>query len=303
MPKSPSQPLPAADKPRQYSDGHPLDEVQYLECKLILKPDRFTAAKVFLDYGKLVAKTAKEFGVGFANKGIVLKPAIREVVFLDTIDFRLYNHAFILRQRVPYESGFPAGEPEIVFKFRHPDLQRAAALDVRPNIAGNYRIKFKAEALPLKDQVGGYRLLFSHNAQFPLSQAPEGDPTSMVTLARVFPALAALKASDTDRVELVNQTIVEEVLQDLGVLDFGKGITAESNISIWRERGTHHPLCGEFAFQAKFKRRDEVSEKTKNRCQQFFIALQQSTHDWLFLGATKTALVYRLKGNPPQSHE
>ena len=125
----------------------------------------------------------------------------------------------------------------------------------------------------------------------------------MATLARVFPALAALKTSENDRVELVNQTIVEEVLQDLGILDFGKGITAGSNISIWRERGTHHPLCGEFAFQAKFKRRDEVQEKTVNRCQQFFIALQQSARDWLLFGATKTALVYRLKGNPPQSHE
>ena len=178
-----------------------------------------------------------------------------------------------------------------------------AALDVRPKFAGNYRIKFKAEALPLRDQVGGYRLLYSHNAQFPLSQAPEGDRESMGTLARVFPALEALKTSDTDRVELVNQTIVEEVLQDLGVLDFGKGITADSNVSIWRERGTHHPLCGEFAFQAKFKRRDEVHEKAINRCQQFFIALQQSGRDWLFLGTTKTGLVYRLKGNPPQSHE
>jgi len=148
-----------------YSDGHPLDEVQYLECKLILKPDRFTAAKVFLDYGKLVAKTAKEFGVGFTNKSVVLKPAIREVVFLDTADFRLYNNAFILRQRIVYESGFPAGEPEIVFKFRHEDMQKAAVLDVRPKFAGNYRIKFKAEVLPLRDQVGGYRLLYSHNAQ------------------------------------------------------------------------------------------------------------------------------------------
>ena len=174
--KNRSQPAPVADrKPGQYSDGHPLDEVQYLECKLILKPDRFTAAKVFLDYGKLVAKTAKEFGIGFTNKGVVLKPAIREVVFLDTADFRLYNHAFILRRRIAYEYGFPSGEPEIVFKFRHEDMQKAAALDVRPKIAGNYRIKFKAEALPLKDQVGGYRMLFSHNAQFPLSQAPEGD--------------------------------------------------------------------------------------------------------------------------------
>src|SRR5271168_3214645 len=271
-----SRPLPVADRKQgQYSDGHPLDDVQYLECKLILKPDRFTAATVFFDYGKLVARTAKEFGVGFTNKGVELKPAIREVVFLDTADFRLYNHAFILRQRIAYEAGFPAGEPEIVFKFRHPDMQKVAELDVRPNIAGNYRIKFKAEALPLQDQVGGYRMLFSHNAQFPLSQAPEGDRGSMGTLARVFPALEALKASATDRIELVNQTIVEEVLQDLGVLDFGKGVTADSNIAIWRERGTHHPLCGEFAFQARFKRREDVHEKAENRCQQFFIALQQ----------------------------
>jgi hypothetical protein len=304
MSKDRSRLAPVADsKQGQYSDGHPLDEVQYLECKLILKPDRFTAAKVFLDYRELVAKTAKEFGIGFSNKGVVLKPAIREVVFLDTVDFRLYNNAFILRQRIAYESGFPSGEPEIVFKFRHEDMQKAAALDVRPKFAGNYRIKFKAEALPLRDQVGGYRLLFSHNAQFPLSQAPEGDRESMGTLARVFPALEALKTSDADRVELVNQTVVEEVLQDLGVLDFGKGITADSNVSIWRQRGTHHPLCGEFAFQAKFKRRDDVQEKAMNRCQQFFIALQQSGRDWLFLGTTKTGLVYRLKGNPPQSHE
>jgi len=290
-------------KQGQYSDGSPLDNVQYLECKLILRPDRFTAAKVFFEYGKLVARTAKEFGIRFINKGVVLKPEIREVLFLDTRDFRLYNHAFILRRRIKYEDGFPAEEPEIVFKFRHSDMQKAADLDVRPNFAGNYRIKFKAEALPLRDQVGGYRFLFSHNVQFPLSQAPEGDRTSMGTLASVFPVLAELKTSKTDRVELVNQTIVEEVLQDLGVLDFGKGITAESNVAIWRERGTHKPMCGEFAFQAKFKRRDELHEKAMNRCQQFFIQLQQSGRDWLFLGTTKTGLVYQLKGNPPQAHE
>ena len=146
-------------------------------------------------------------------------------------------------------------------------------------------------------------MLFSHNAQFPLSQAPEGYRTSIGTLARVFPALEALKTSNADRIDLVNQTIVEEILQDLGVLDFGKGVTADSNIAIWRERGTHHPLCGEFAFQAKFKRRDDLHDKAVDRCRKFFIALQQSGHDWLFLGTTKTGLVYRLKGNPPQSHE
>lgn len=286
-----------------YSDGSPLDDVQYLESKLILKPDRFVSAKVFFEYGKLVAQTAAKFGIGFSNKGVVLKPEIREVLFADTADFRFYNHAFILRRRIKYEDGFPTGDPEVVFKFRHPDLQTAAELDVRPKIAGQYRIKFKAEALPLKNEVGGYRLLYSHNAQFGMSQAPEGDRTSMAMLADVFPALASVKMADTEHVELVNQTIVEEVLQDLGVLDFGKGVTADANIAIWRERGTHHPLCGEFAFQAKFKRRDELHEKAMDRCKQFFIELQQTGRDWLLLGVTKTGLVYRLKGNPPQAHE
>src|ERR1700736_6009283 len=299
----PERDRPLELKQGQYSDGSPLDEVQYLECKLILKPDRFTAAKVFFEYGELVAQTAKKFGIDLLNKGVVLKPAIREVLFLDAADFRLYNNSFILRRRIRYRDGFPAGEPEIVFKFRNPDIQKAAELDVRQNISGNDGIKFKAEALPLKDQVGGYRMLFSHNVQFPLSQAPEGDRTAMGTLARVFPALEPLKTSDTDRVELVNQTIVEEVLQDLGVLDFGKGVTAESNIAIWRERGTHHPMCGEFAFEAKFQRRDELHDKAMDRCREFFTELQQSGRDWLSLGTTKTGLVYRLKGNPPQAHE
>ena len=91
---------------------------------------------MFFEYGKLVAQTAKEFGIVFRDDGVVLKPQIREVVFGDTADFRLYNSSFILRRRIAYQDGFPAGEPEIVFKYRHPDMQRAAELDMRPNIHG-----------------------------------------------------------------------------------------------------------------------------------------------------------------------
>lgn len=300
--ETPAPLLPTPDR-GQYSDGSPLDELQYLECKLILKPDRFTSAQVFFEFGELVARTAKTFGIGFVGRRTAPNPEIREVAFLDTADFRLYNNAFILRRRIPYEHGFPLPDPEIVFKFRHPDRHQAAALDVRPRMPGKYRVKFKAEVLPLKDRAGGYRLLFSHNVQFPLSQAPAGDRASMATLARVFPALASLDTAETDRVELVNRAIVEEVLQALGTLDFGKGVTADANIAIWRERGTHHTLCGEFAFQAKFKRLDDLSEKAIERCRQFFIALQAPAADWLSLDTTKTGLVYRLKGNAPQGHE
>lgn len=294
----------AALKPGFYSDGHPLDEVHYLECKLILKPERFTSAKAFQDYGALVRREAQRFEIGLSSAAVAgRKPDLREIVFLDTPDFRLYNNAFILRRRIRYEDGFPAGDPEIVFKFRHPDIQKAAELDVRPNIAGDYQIKFKAEALPLKDRIGGLRTLFSHNAQFGLSRARVADNSAMTLLAGIFPALETLKNSPDERVELVNHMIVEEVLQELGTLDFGKGVTADCNVALWRSRGEHAPLVAEFAFQSKFKRRDELHDKAMQRVREFFVELQKAGSDWLALGTTKTGVVYRLNGNPPQNHE
>jgi hypothetical protein len=288
-------------KPSTYSDGHPLDTVHYLECKLILKPDRFVAPPTFHDFGKLVRGAAQQLDIGFSTAGFKDSgPHIREVVFLDTKDFSLYNNSFILRRRIAYEDGFPVGNPEIVFKFRHPDLQLAADTDVRPNIAGEYLIKFKTEALPLKDKIGGYRLLYSHNVQFELQH--EMQSVSMAELAGYFPVLNKL-GDIAKKITLVNHTIVEEVLQDLGVLDFGKGVTAKSNAMLWRERGDHKLLIGEFAFECKFKKREDFHEKALERVKNFFILLQDIASDWISLGTTKTGIVYRLKGNPPNSHE
>jgi hypothetical protein len=287
-----------------YADGHPLHQIQYLEAKLILKPDRFTSVESFREFGKLVKKTAKREEVDFipdAEAG--LRPNIREILFLDTPDFRLYNNAFILRRRIAYVDGFPVGDPEIVFKYRHPDEKAAAAVDIRPKISGKYRIKFKAEALPLKDQIGSYRVLYSHTCVFGMSQVHEADRTSMQTLVRVFPALGILKREPDEKVSLVSEAIVEEVLLKLGELDFGKGQVGKCDVALWRTRGEHQPLVGEFAFQVKFDSREDVHQKAKKRCEQFFISLQQEVEDWISLGTTKTGMVYRLKGNAPQGHE
>lgn len=288
----------------KYADGHPLDEVHYLEFKIILKPDRFTSVESFRDFGKLVNRTAESLRVGYStDPSIGRRPHIREIVFLDTPNFRLYNNAFILRRRIIYEDGFPVGDPEIVFKFRHPDLQKAAEVDVRPNISGNYRIKFKVEALPLRDKIGGSRILYSHNCVFGLSQVHEEIRTAMTKLAHILPTLGVLKKSGTEKVNLVNGAIIEEVLLDLGQLDFGKGIVANANVALWRTRGEHKSLIGEFAFQCKFDKREEVHHKAMEHCEQFFVGLQHAASGWISLGTTKTGIVYRLGGNAPQTHE
>ena len=291
-------------KPGRYADGLPLNEIQYLECKLILRPNHFTSRKSFFDFAKIMRRPAAETKVDFSSEEFIDAPLqIREVLFVDTADFRFYNNAFILRRRIPYDDGFPVGDPEIVFKFRHPDIQTAAEMDVRPQIFGDYRIKFKAEALPLKDQLGGMRILFSHNVQFPFSHLHENNPASMDTIVRVFPPLGRLKKSPGEQVEIVGETIVEEVLQDVGILDFGDGTSALANVALWRARGDHRPLIGEFAYELKFKRRQDLREKALRRAEAFFVALQDAARDWIALGATKTGVVYRLKGNPPHAHE
>ena len=287
-----------------YADGTPLDNITFLEAKLILKPEPFTSVEAFRDFGKIVQKIAKRTGVGYVpDPGSQRRPEVREITFWDTHDFRLYNHAFILRRRITYVDGFPIGDPDIVFKYRHPDEKTAAEFDVRPRIRGKYRIKFKAEALPLKEQVGGYRILFSHNCMFELSQMAEAANLNMATLASVFPGLSAVKKDDNEQITLVNEGIVEEVLLPLGELDFGKGMVGKCDISLWRTRGEHKQLVGEFAFQAEFSRREEVANKPKRLTTIFYLALQEEVKDWLSLGVTKTAMVYRLKGNPPQNHE
>lgn len=292
--------------PGSYADGKPLDRIRYLQCKVNLKPDLLTSRSMLFELGELVKRPAKDQGIAFRVGSFSNRPhGIREVQFLDTADFRLYNNSFILRKRVRYRDGFPDSEPEVVFKYRHPDAQRAAEVDVRPNIPGKYRIKFKAQALPLGDRGGGVRMLYSHNVEFTMSGdlVGEGDHNEFETIAEALPVLRSVQHSPGERIELVNGTIVEEVDQDVGELDFGEGRRSVVNLALWRTRGQHLPLVGELSFQIKLKRREDINELDLQRGQAFFRQLQHEAKDLMQLGVTKTGVVYHLSGNPPNAHE
>jgi hypothetical protein len=129
------------------------------------------------------------------------------------------------------------------------------------------------------------------------------DMGNMDFMIRSFPVLARLKTEPGDKVERVSNTIVEEVIQDNGQLDFGQGITPQANVGIWRTHGEHRPLIGEFAFQVKFTDRKTLGREAMQRFEAYFFALQYAAEDNINLNATKTATVYRLLGNSPRAHE
>jgi hypothetical protein len=147
-------------------------------------------------------------------------------------------------------------------------------------------------------------MLYSHNVQFPRSHVGQrGDVFSWPVISSIFPALKPLQHNAGDRIELVNGAVIEEVLQDIGVIDLGDGLMARSNVGIWRTRGEHRPLIGEFAFQIRFADRRDLTLDAMVRAERFFLGLQYAARDYIALNATKTGIVYRLLGNPPKAHE
>src|SRR5262249_48888110 len=142
---------------------------------------------------------------------------LREIVFYDTPSFDLYEAAFILRQRAQHRNGWPVGDSELTLKFRHPQLDAAAEIDVPAAPHHAFRIKFKEELLPPKGRAGGMRSLFSHNVV--LTLPPEHLQRDVDRAAHVFPALHALLAR-VGPLEVVQRARITEVLYEGGVLDF-----------------------------------------------------------------------------------
>jgi hypothetical protein len=282
------------------SPGHPLDAVHYREYKLILRPERFATPDAFGEFRKVLRHAAHHVGSSLSDEERADDHHVREVLFYDTARFDLYNHSFILRTRRLFRNGFPQPANELTFKFRHPDLNTAAAVDVTPRIASASEIKFKEELLPLREHAGGIRSLFSHNS---VLDSPALTLQALADIAKVFPVLRRLEAPPKTRVDLVNQTAVEEVLAELGQLHFGHGLRAKATLALWRNRATESPLVAEFAFQCKFERYNELHHKAKQRSDDVFIQVQRMAHEWLWLGTTKTAIVYGLGKATPKNRE
>ncbi|HSI39594.1 MAG TPA: hypothetical protein VLA00_03500 [Xanthobacteraceae bacterium] len=268
-----------------------MDDIHYREYKVLLKPERFFDPSQFQVYWTKLCAIAGAHRVETVTNKDAFKRHVREVLFYDTEEHALYKNALILRKRTFYTDGWPETNHELTLKYRHPDLKTAADVDVTPHLVSGGKIKFKEEILPLKDQIGGMRSLFSHNCVLVTSgmMLDEG----LQHISRVFPAVDQIAKLPSDaRVCLVNNLPIEEVQVNVGAFDFGHGLSAEATLAVWRDRTSETNLIGEFAFQAKFDRYDDLHAKAKARSEAFYQAVQTAAPEWVSLGTTKTALVY-----------
>jgi hypothetical protein len=270
----------------------PDDVVHYREYKILLLPDRFTSKQGFLEFWQHANKAVQRFKLKVDIDKKAFDSHVREVLFYDTPEFDLYNNHFILRKRTFYEQGWPRPDHELTLKYRSPDLKGAAAVDVRPRLGGHDEIKFKEELLLQRDHLGGIRSVYSHGCVLtsPKIELDRG----VEDIATAFPGLKRIDVSPKTRIELVNNVAVEEVFNTIGIIHFHHHYKGKATIAIWRNRAQEKSLAGEFAFQCKFERLEEVSKEAIEMSEEFYKQVQLDCAEWIKLGSTKTAMVYGL---------
>ncbi len=288
-----------ADHDKTLYEPIPADEIRYREYKILLGADKFHKPTSFHKFWKVVHHCAKSLGVHLTKPEKDAVPHIREVVFFDTPKSKLYNAGFILRKRTFFKHGMPESNHELVLKFRHPEKETAAAVDVRPLLPCIHVIKFKEEVLLPKDSSIGMRIIYSHNCELDTPNILLTQKMELITNA--FPALKNIGANPKATMAPVHGASIAEYLFELGELDFGGKLVAKCNVAVWRERATEQPLVAEFAFQLKFDRPEAVHRKPRELSELFYTGLQSRAADWIERGTTKTALVYGL-GNAPVRH-
>ncbi|MBV8772590.1 MAG: hypothetical protein JO166_09730 [Deltaproteobacteria bacterium] len=268
------------------------DPVTYREYKMLLRSEHFIKPAHFHKFWKITRHTARAIGVEIAKIGKPMETHLREVLFFDTPKLRLYNHGFILRRRMFYKRGLPQSDHELTLKFRHPDRQIAAAVDVRPLLPCTHTIKFKEEVLMEHGKASGMRSIYSHGCEL---DTPNIILTqSFESITQVFPALLQTGAKAKTRLSIVNGVAIEEVLVNCGEINFGGKVTAKATLAIWRNRMTQEHLVGEYSYQIKFPDPEEFHGKPRELSEAFFVKLQEDAQEWLHPGTTKTAMVYGL---------
>jgi hypothetical protein len=277
------------------------DRPRYAEFKVLLRPDRLRRIIQAFDLWQHIRGAVEQAGVRYTP--IHGEPAIRQrdVMFYDTPDFRLYENHFILRRRTHFRDGWTTAHDELTFKFRHPEEERVRAVDMRPGLLGNARIKFKREILPLTDRVGGIRHIYTQNCVLTMPPVEEG--FDLEQAAELFPALHDVASGDHVKIGLVNRVTVNETLTEFGVLDFGKDLEGVASLALWRDTQSSAPIVSELGFQLKFEELDDEVEERLTRIEGFFKLLQHLIAPWLFLGTTKTNLVYQREGHEVKNRE
>lgn len=234
------------------------DQPVSAEFKLLLKPDAFEDAREGVeDYWDKVQEVAGQ--LGYASGEELAPEGERTISFLDTDDFELRQHGYLLRVR-------QAGDTELTLKYRSLDREDAASKDLSSTVPGE--TKFEMDVTR--------RDLFSQSNTIEVDHLPD----RISDCQKLFPGLDL----PDDELDRVKDRKIEEKNYKLGRVTLPDGSTAKAGMSLWYEGKS--PLLAEFSFRIPLEDGQSASEPGARRLLE---ALRQNSET---LDGTKTDFIY-----------
>jgi hypothetical protein len=264
--------------------------VTHREFKLLLRAECFPTKRSVLAFNDELTKLTAGMAVEYEEFD-ALESGLRQVRFFDTADHVFRKNAIILRIRRDQSAGWPDETWEVTFKRRSPDYQKAADFDVACSLGIKERRKFKEEILR-GDEIGSVRRIFSNNNVF---ESPlQNFSAPMSRIADIFRGLRDFELDPEATVGPVNEARVFEIQAKLGLLNFGKNVTAHMDLAVWVRptSDAFNVLIAELAFAYKVVGRSAKDQAGHEAADRFFKEIQKPLADRLVVGTTKTALIY-----------
>jgi len=259
------------------------------QFKLLLQPQRF---KKLEDFQKL--SEAMRLNLSFCDLDFQpnphLQPFIRVIWFYDTKNFDLFNNSFILRKRRFYRYGLPRKTWELVVKFRNSSKELAEQVTMTATIDTLFKNRFKEEILMAGQEVGSLRSIYSNNCKFISPRINLSGNLSKVF--KYLPGVQPLLNFSESHLRLVNALPIKEVLVKVGEIKFSETVKTDITVALWRNLVDETPLVGELSFEYKVNHPYSPTVEQMQQSEKFFRLLQAALHDKLFLGSTKTLLIY-----------
>jgi len=288
------------------------------EYKIMLKTDKFKEREQGIADFKGIIKNQIEL---INSKG-KLKPIYFEentthnnnsnerlVWYLDTPDFQIKEHRFLLRIRKEIQVDENDNEDRsnndnkqyvIDLKSRNADRYISASYDLRTNhLIGKNQIDFEFEEdiVPTVENSNSikkpeFASKFSHSVSFRKSK--ELDLVSFGDLLSIFPGLSVLNIDPNLELQRVNDFVAKEISVNIGKIKFvdKDKSTNDLRLNFWYpqkdDKDKKNPLIIEFSFDYKSKDKKNKSKGSSNEkiLEEFRISLVRKINDF-YLGLFK----------------
>lgn|SRR5579883_75145 len=259
------------------------------QFKLLLQPQPFKKLDSFHQLSETIGLNLTFCDLDF-QPNPYLQPFIRVIWFYDTKNFDLFNNSFILRKRRFYRYGLPRKTWELVVKFRNSSKELAEQVTMTATIDTLFKNRFKEEILMAGQEVGSLRSIYSNNCKFISPRINLSGKLNKVF--KYLPGVQPLLNFSESKLRLVNSLPIKEVLVKVGEIKFSETVKTEITVALWRNLLDETPLVGELSFEYKVNYHLSPTLEQMQKSERFFRLLQVALHDKLYLGSTKTALIY-----------